>query len=187
MGQPTTNYECILNFGDNKAYIRRKSKRDCKQISYFMAPVQSKSPRNLYHIYDICEGAHEADECDQNKLPEQVCLSGGDIHDDPSLLRFYQNNDVLPWGNNRQKEEGEECPKWVIRSQIEGELSGFMLEKSFHTKGLGEMLDQHHKEMHEQFSQILIAIEKCRTPTPKLDASTFSITTRSGTSTHDPP
>ncbi|GKE51703.1 hypothetical protein Tco_1486859 [Tanacetum coccineum] len=38
-----------------------------------------------------------------------------------------------------------------------------------------------------RFSQILIAIRKSRTPTPKLDASTFAITTRSGTSTHDLP
>ncbi|GJX40272.1 reverse transcriptase domain-containing protein [Tanacetum coccineum] len=49
------------------------------------------------------------------------------------------------------------------------------------------MLGQHRKGMHEQFSQILTSIGKSRTPTPKLDASTFAITTRSGTSTRDPP
>nr|GEV33342.1 hypothetical protein [Tanacetum cinerariifolium] len=48
------------------------------------------------------------------------------------------------------------------------------------------MLDQHHKDMHEQFSQILTAIGKSKTPTPKPDASTFAITTRPGTSTRDP-
>ncbi|GJU72109.1 reverse transcriptase domain-containing protein [Tanacetum coccineum] len=47
------------------------------------------------------------------------------------------------------------------------------------------MLDQHRKGIHEQFSQILSAIGKNKTP--KLDAQTFAITTISGTSTRDPP
>ncbi|GKD21185.1 DNA-directed DNA polymerase [Tanacetum coccineum] len=47
------------------------------------------------------------------------------------------------------------------------------------------MLDQHRKEMHEQFSQILSAIGKSKTPKP--EAPTFAITTRSGVSTRDPP
>nr|GFC08021.1 hypothetical protein [Tanacetum cinerariifolium] len=55
---------------------------------------------------------HEADECDQNRLPEQVCLSGGDIYDDASLLRFYQHGDISSWGNIRQKAKGEEGPEW---------------------------------------------------------------------------
>ncbi|GJX53477.1 RNA-directed DNA polymerase [Tanacetum coccineum] len=45
---------------------------------------------------DYCGGTHEADECEQNNPSEQVCLSGGDINNDPSLLRFYQNNDTSP-------------------------------------------------------------------------------------------
>ncbi|GJT74025.1 reverse transcriptase domain-containing protein [Tanacetum coccineum] len=120
-------------------------------------------------------------------MPEQVCLSGGDIFDDPSLLIFYQNDNIPLWGNNRRKEEGEEDHEWVVRSKFKDGLSGFMLEKSFHMKGLGELLDQHHKEMHEQFSEILTAIRKSKTPTPKPDAPVFAITTRSGTSTRDPP
>ncbi|GJY11852.1 reverse transcriptase domain-containing protein [Tanacetum coccineum] len=162
-------------------------KRACKQISYLTTPIRRKNPRNPYLICDICGGAHKADECDQNKPPEQVCLSGRDIYDDPSLLRFYHNDDISPWGNNQRKKECEEGPKWVVKSKFEDELSGFMLEKSFHTKGLGELLDQHHKKMHEQFSQILTTIEKSKTPTSTPDASTFAITTRSGTSTYDPP
>ncbi|GJW84148.1 hypothetical protein Tco_0157293 [Tanacetum coccineum] len=47
------------------------------------------------------------------------------------------------------------------------------------------MLDQHRKERHEQFSQVLSAIEKSKTP--KTKAPTFAITTRSGVSTRDPP
>ncbi|GJT42013.1 hypothetical protein Tco_0941878 [Tanacetum coccineum] len=102
-------------------------------------------------ICDICGGVHEADECDSNKPREQVCLSRGDIYDDPSLLRFYQNYNIPPWGN-----------------------------------GLGEMLNQQRNKMHNQFSQILETLEDRRTLAPKPDASTFAITTRSGTTTHDP-
>ncbi|GJS19106.1 hypothetical protein Tco_0447738 [Tanacetum coccineum] len=110
-----------------------------------------------------------------------------DIYDDPSLLRFYQNDNIPPWGNIRHKAKGEEGPEWVTRSKFEDKLSDFMLEKSLHAKGLGEMLNQHRNEMHEQFSQILTTIEKRQTPTPKPDAPTFTITTRSRTTTHDPP
>ncbi|GKB90290.1 putative reverse transcriptase domain-containing protein [Tanacetum coccineum] len=129
--------------------------------------------------------AHEADECHQNRPPELVCLSGGGIYDDPSLLRFYQNDDVPPWGNSRQKESKESSPDWTIRSKFEDELASFMLEKKFHTNRLGEMLDQHRKEMHEQFSQILSVVGENRTP--ESNAPTFAITTRSGTSTRNPP
>ncbi|GJZ12482.1 reverse transcriptase [Tanacetum coccineum] len=133
-------------------------KRVCMQISHLEVPHREIGLRNPYLICDFCGGAHEADECDQNNPTEQVCLSGGDIYDDPSLLRFYQNDDVPPCGNNRRKEVGESGPDWVVRSKFEDELAGFMLEKKFHTKGLGEMLDQHRRGIHEQFSQILSEI-----------------------------
>nr|GEU83072.1 hypothetical protein [Tanacetum cinerariifolium] len=79
---------------------------------------------------------HEDDECKQNDLAKQVCLSRGDIYDDPSLLRFYQNDDTPPWGNKKCKEKGEDGPKWTIRSRFEDELTNFMLEKKSHTKVL---------------------------------------------------
>ncbi|GKE29727.1 hypothetical protein Tco_1445111 [Tanacetum coccineum] len=60
-----------------------------------------------------------------------------------------------------------------------------MLEKKSHAKGIEDMLDQYHKELHEQFSQILSTIRKKETPEP--EAPTFAITTRSGISTQDPP
>ncbi|GJY95936.1 putative reverse transcriptase domain-containing protein [Tanacetum coccineum] len=131
------------------------------------------------------ELAHKADECDQNNPVEQVCLSGGDIYDDPSLLRSYQNDDILPWGNSQRNKEGEVRPKWVVRSKFKDELSNFMLENKLRTKGIGEMLDQHRKGIHEQFSQILTTTGKGRTLKP--EALTFVITTRSRTSTRDPP
>ncbi|GJR26022.1 hypothetical protein Tco_1102254 [Tanacetum coccineum] len=110
-------------------------------------------------------------------------LIRGDIYDDPSLLRFYQNDDVPPWGNCKQK-EGEDGPEWVVRSKFKDELPNFMLEKKFHTKGIGEMLDQHRKEMHEQFSQIFSTIGESKTLEP--EAPPFAITTRSRVSTRDP-
>ncbi|GJT54777.1 DNA-directed DNA polymerase [Tanacetum coccineum] len=58
-----------------------------------------------------------------------VCLSGGDIYNDPSLIRFYQNDDTSPWGNKRHKEKGEDGPEWTARSKFEDELTNFMLEK----------------------------------------------------------
>ncbi|GJX60631.1 hypothetical protein Tco_0292021 [Tanacetum coccineum] len=101
------------------------------------------------------------------------------------LESFYQNDDTPPWGNNKRKEKGEDGPEWVVRIKFEDELANFMLKKKSHTKRIREMLDQHRKEMHEQFSQILSAIGKSETPKP--EAPTFSITTRSGVSTRDPP
>ncbi|GKD23590.1 hypothetical protein Tco_1225293 [Tanacetum coccineum] len=123
----------------------------------------------------------EADECKHNDLAEHVCLSGGDIYDDPSLMRFYQNDDTSPWGNSKRKEKGEDVPEWTIRSRFEDELANFMHEKKSHTKGIGEMLDQHRKELYEQFSQILSTIKKSDTPEPEVP--TFAITTRSGVET----
>ncbi|GKC40910.1 hypothetical protein Tco_1053294, partial [Tanacetum coccineum] len=128
---------------------------------------------------------HEANECEQNNPFEQVCLSGRDIYNDPSLLRFYQNDDTSPWGNRKHKEKGEDGPEWIVRSKFEVELANFMLEKKSHTKGIGDMLVQHHKELCEQYSQILSAINKIKTSEPK--APTFAITTRSRISTQDPP
>nr|GEZ88880.1 hypothetical protein [Tanacetum cinerariifolium] len=93
-----------------------------------------------------------------------------------SLLRFYQNDDISPWGNCRPKREEENGPKWSL---------------------------EHRKGMHQQFSQIFSTIKKSKIPDPEAstfaittrsgkskipdpEASTFAITTRSGVSTRDP-
>ncbi|GJV62526.1 hypothetical protein Tco_1473354 [Tanacetum coccineum] len=111
--------------------------------------------------------SNKADKCELNNPPEQVCLSGGDIYNDPSLLRFYQNNDTSPWGNRKWKEKREDVREWTVRSKYEDELANFMLEKKFHTKGIGDMLVQHRKGLHEQYSQILLAINQSKTCEPK--------------------
>ncbi|GKE69494.1 hypothetical protein Tco_1527566, partial [Tanacetum coccineum] len=109
----------------------------------------------------------------------------GDIYNDPYLLRFYQNDNISPWGNSKRKEKGEDGPEWIVRSKFEDELANFMLEKKSHAKGIGDMIVQHHKELRAQYSQILSTINKSETPKP--EAPTFAITTRSGISTQDPP
>ncbi|GKD05889.1 hypothetical protein Tco_1180863 [Tanacetum coccineum] len=121
-------------------------------------PTHKIGLRNPYLIYDLCGGAYEANECDQNNPTKQ--------------------------GNNQQKREGKGGPKWGVRSKFEDELASFILEKKFHTKGIGEMLDQHCKEIHEQFSQILTIIRKNKTL--ELEAPTFAITTRFEARTRDP-
>ncbi|GJS32273.1 putative reverse transcriptase domain-containing protein [Tanacetum coccineum] len=92
--------------------------------------------------------------------------------EDPTRLKNAKRTTQL---SSKQK-EGDDGPKWVVRSKFEDELAYFMLEKIFHTKGIGEMLDQHRKEMHEQFSQIFSTIRKREPPEP--EAPTFAIKTR---------
>ncbi|GKC97590.1 hypothetical protein Tco_1167865 [Tanacetum coccineum] len=66
------------------------------------------------HLKQVCLSRgdiyNEVDEYELNNPCKQVCLSGGDIYDDPSLIRFYQNDDTLPWGNNKCKEKKEDDP-----------------------------------------------------------------------------
>ncbi|GJU64026.1 hypothetical protein Tco_1245861 [Tanacetum coccineum] len=67
-----------------------------EKLSYLTTLTRGKSLRNPYLICDICRGTHEVNECNSNGSREQVCLSGGDIYNDPSILRFYQNDDLPP-------------------------------------------------------------------------------------------
>ncbi|GKE06108.1 hypothetical protein Tco_1398126 [Tanacetum coccineum] len=120
--------------------FRGRLKRACNQISYLETPTREVGLKNPYLICDYCGGSHEADECKQTNRAEQVCLSGGDIYNDPSLLRFYQNDDTSPWGNRKRKEKGENDLEWVVRSKFEDKLANFMLEKKSHAKGIGDML-----------------------------------------------
>ncbi|GJX12830.1 hypothetical protein Tco_0204588 [Tanacetum coccineum] len=136
--------------------FRGRLKRACNQISYLETPTQEVGLKNPYLICDYCGESHKAEECRQNNPTEQVCLSGGDIYDDLSLLRFYQNDDTPPWGNNKHKEKGENCHEWVVRSKFEDELANFKLKKKFHTKRIGETLDQHLLEMDEDELVLII-------------------------------
>nr|GEX10238.1 DNA-directed DNA polymerase [Tanacetum cinerariifolium] len=117
-----------------------RMKRAHQQLSYLTTLTYGKSLKNAYLICDICGGAHEDDEYDQNISHEQVCLSGGDFYDDPSLLKLYQDNDIPPWGNYI-KEEGEEDLHWVLQSKFEDDMANFMMEKKHHLNRLREMLD----------------------------------------------
>ncbi|GJV38343.1 reverse transcriptase domain-containing protein [Tanacetum coccineum] len=65
------------------------------------------------------------------------------FYNDPSLLRFYQNDETSPWGNSKWKKKGEDSLEWTVRSKFKDKLANFMLEKKFHTKGIGDTLVQH--------------------------------------------
>ncbi|GKF13182.1 hypothetical protein Tco_0054644, partial [Tanacetum coccineum] len=123
-------------------------KRAHQQLSYLTTPTHRKSLKNAYIICDIYGRNHEVDEYDQNISHEQVCLSSGDIYDDPSLLKFYQNNDIPPWGNYI-KEEGDEDLHWVLRSKFKDDMENFMMEKKHHFNRLREMLDQQKTNRYE--------------------------------------
>ncbi|GJY08341.1 hypothetical protein Tco_0375395 [Tanacetum coccineum] len=73
--------------------FRRRLKRACNQISYLETPARKVGLKTPYLIYDYCGGSHEADECKQNDPAEQACLSGGDIYDDPSLMRKSETSE----------------------------------------------------------------------------------------------
>ncbi|GKD09344.1 hypothetical protein Tco_1189029 [Tanacetum coccineum] len=100
----------------------------------------------------------------------------------PLVEELSTNDDILPWGNNKCKEKGEDGLEWVVKSKFEGELANFMLEKKFHTKGIGEMLDEHRNGMREQFSQILSIIKKSEIPEP--EAPTFDVPSKSTPTNH---
>ncbi|GKC07766.1 hypothetical protein Tco_0999376 [Tanacetum coccineum] len=98
-----------------KPSFKERLKAVREKLSYLTTPTVGKSLRNLHLICDICRGTHEADEYNSEKPHEQVCLFGGDILDDPSLLRFYQNDDSPSWGKTKKRMDEEEGPNWVIR------------------------------------------------------------------------
>ncbi|GJR86747.1 DNA-directed DNA polymerase [Tanacetum coccineum] len=123
-------------------------------------------------------------------LIQRTCMLQGLRSEDPlrhikhylSIIGNIQADGATRDTSRLQK--GEDGPEWVVRSKFEDELANFMLEKNSHTKGIGDILDQHRKEMHEKFSQILSTIGKRETLKP--EAPTFAITNRSGVSTRDP-
>ncbi|GJT40131.1 hypothetical protein Tco_0939996 [Tanacetum coccineum] len=155
--------------------------RDTSRLRFFYFSLRGKAAEWLDRI-----PLTQITTWDQLNSPsKQVCLSRGDIYNDPSFLRFYQNVDTSPWGNNKCKEKGEDGSEWIVRSKFEDELANFMLKKKSYAKRIGDMLVQHRKELREQYSQILSAINKSETPEP--EAPTFAIITRSGISTQDPP
>nr|GEY71944.1 hypothetical protein [Tanacetum cinerariifolium] len=51
----------------------------------------------------------------------QPTLRGGDIYDDLSLLRFYQNDDTPPWGNIKHKKKERMAPSGLLEKQKKDE------------------------------------------------------------------
>ncbi|GJX34486.1 DNA-directed DNA polymerase [Tanacetum coccineum] len=75
------------------------------------------------------------------------CGDDGDDDGDKGGVEMVVNDDTSLWGNSKRKEKGEDGPEWIVRSKFEDELANFMLDKKSHTKGIGDMLVQHHQEL----------------------------------------
>ncbi|GJV35810.1 DNA-directed DNA polymerase [Tanacetum coccineum] len=122
---------------------------------------------------------------------ESIAIAGRSLFDDKASSSYNTGAKpptppkTLHEHSHSNSSKGEDDPEWIIRSKFKDELVNFMLKKKFHAKGIGDMLVQHHKELREQYSQILSTINKSKAPEP--EAPTFAITTRSGISTQDPP
>nr|GFB85681.1 hypothetical protein [Tanacetum cinerariifolium] len=110
--------------------FKGRLKRACNQISYLETPAQ------------------------------KVCLSEGVIYADPSLLRFYQNDDTPPWGNKNVKKK----------------------EKM----AMNELLEVGLKIRSPTLCSKKVPYKR-KSKTPEHEAPTFAITTRSGVSNQDPP
>nr|GEV12789.1 putative reverse transcriptase domain-containing protein [Tanacetum cinerariifolium] len=102
-------------------------KRACKQIAFLETPTREVGIENPYLICNYCGGSHKADECEQNNPPEQVCLSGGDIYNDPSLLRFYHNDDTSPWGTSNVRKRERMASNGLLEEKLEKAASSIKL------------------------------------------------------------
>ncbi|GJT45007.1 DNA-directed DNA polymerase [Tanacetum coccineum] len=130
--------------------FRGRLERACNQISYLETPTREVGLKNPYLIYDYYGGSHEANECRQNNPAEQVYLSGGDIYDEPSLLRV-----------KKQKKDDEDERLLSIFKHIHINLS--FLESMIHmpkgAKVLKDLLS--HKEKLEKATSSVKLGEEC--------------------------
>nr|GFC02225.1 hypothetical protein [Tanacetum cinerariifolium] len=72
---------------------------------------------------------------------------------------------------------------WVFRSKFKDDMTNFMMKKEHHLNGLREMLDHQKTNTHEQFSQVFTTLRR----KTSINDPAMAITTRSGTTTHNPP
>nr|GEU44666.1 callose synthase 3 [Tanacetum cinerariifolium] len=93
--------------------------------------------RNIVDLCDIwlIQGVWKAKEWLDKTPPTQITMWEQLVS--RFLDYFFPNDNILPWGNIRQKAEGEEGPEWVVMSKVEDNISNFMLEKNLYGKGLG--------------------------------------------------
>ncbi|GJW67299.1 reverse transcriptase domain-containing protein [Tanacetum coccineum] len=151
--------------------LKGRLKKACKQISFLEAPTREVGLKNPYLICDYCRGPYEADECEQNNPSEQVCLSGGDIYNDPSLLR-----------EKRQKKDDEDENFLSIFKQIHINLP--FLEAMIHMpKGANVLKDLlSHKEKLEKAASSIKLSEECsaiiqkKFPQKEADPGSFTLT-----------
>ncbi|GJT74435.1 reverse transcriptase [Tanacetum coccineum] len=130
--------------------FRGRLKKDCNQISFLETPIREVGLKNPYLNCDYCGGSHETNECKQTNLAEQVCLSGGDIYDDPILLRL-----------KKQKKDDEDERLLSILKQIHINLP--FLEAMIHMPKGGKVLKDliSHKEKLEKAASSVKLSEEC--------------------------
>lgn len=90
-------------------------------------------------------------------------------------------------GNLKRKDEGEEGPEYTTRNTFEEELGHFTIEKDLLLKGLKGFIHEQQSELETQFAELHAKLEGDNEPQPNQQGPTFAITTRSGTTTKDPP
>jgi hypothetical protein len=155
-------------------------------MEYLAGSQLPKQLSNPYLICDYCGGPYEVEECEEEPTTEHACLSGGDIYADPSLLPFYQNDDYTLWGNLVRRKEGEEGPEFDIRSTFKDDLGHFTQEKGLQLKGLDELVDEQQKDIGEWFNKLNSTFDNLDMPLVSQKDPMLAITTRAGTTTHDP-
>ncbi|GKC50872.1 hypothetical protein Tco_1073617 [Tanacetum coccineum] len=134
--------------------IARRNLFDDKASSFNNTGVKPPTlPRTLHeHSHPNSPRSYEANECKQTNLAEQVCLSEGDIYDDPSLMRL-----------KKQKKDDEDERLLSIFKQIHINLP--FLEAMIHmpkgAKVLKDLLS--HKEKLEKVAssfKLILEIDK---------------------------
>ncbi|GJX90766.1 DNA-directed DNA polymerase [Tanacetum coccineum] len=118
-----------------KPTLEGQLRKAYEKISYLPRPIWVKNLRNPYLIYDICGGAHEADECNQNGPHKQIHVNLPFLE---AMIHMPKGSKVLKdLLSHKEKLEklaslvklSEECSAVSQRSlpQKEGDLGSFTL------------------------------------------------------------
>ncbi|GJS87261.1 hypothetical protein Tco_0769897 [Tanacetum coccineum] len=107
-------------------------------------------PRTLHErSHPNSSGSHEADECKKPNLAEQVCLSRGDIYDDPSLLRY---------GYCKYHKKTVKTGQTRTRERIECTRDGRMLSREFYNSIMRDKVEYKGKNVVGAFMNVPIFV-----------------------------
>nr|GEU48173.1 reverse transcriptase [Tanacetum cinerariifolium] len=146
-------------------------KRACNQISYLETPTREVRLKNPYLICDYCRGSYETDECEHDSQSEQVCLSGGDIYNDPSLLRLKKQK--------KKNDEDEQLLSIFKKIHINMPFLEAMIHMPKESKVLKDLLSQ-NKTLEKVASSVKLS-EECSAiiqrslPQKEVDPRSFTL------------